>query len=238
MTVQRCPELTRIRVNVTDTRVCGKCGEAKPRTEYSIDREGRPRTKCKACVRTYGAEWRRRPGRKERQVLHRRRANLASFGLSPEHYDLMLEAQEGGCAICAGACKTGKPLAVDHDHTTGRVRALLCFICNARVGLVENQFRHWRRYEEVVAKYLASYGAGNPLLPPGVGLGPLKRELKPLKEKGVSGRNSCRLTDAEVVEIRRRYAAGETQRALGLEFGVVRTTVSRIVNRKAWEWIA
>lgn len=54
-----------------------------------------------------------------------------------EEYDAMLEAQGGGCAIC-GATESGhgrtRNLCVDHDHTTGAVRALLCHGCNGGLG--------------------------------------------------------------------------------------------------------
>lgn len=64
------------------------------------------------------------------------------FGMTTEDYDRMLAAQGGVCAICSGGStqvhrKTGKlrELAVDHDHVTGKVRALLCTDCNTGLGL-------------------------------------------------------------------------------------------------------
>ncbi len=49
---------------------------------------------------------------------------------------------------------------------------------------------------------------------------------------------SARLTRAEVIEIRRRYAAGgTTHRTLGVEYGVSRTTISYIVRRQCWRYV-
>jgi hypothetical protein len=42
----------------------------------------------------------------------------------------MLTAQGGLCAVC----RTAPAAHVDHDHVTGRVRALLCFNCNGGLG--------------------------------------------------------------------------------------------------------
>jgi len=72
------------------------------------------------------------------------------YGLTPEHYEEMLERQGGGCAIC------GKPpgdtaLHVDHCHETGRVRGLLCFSCNAGLG----QFKHDPELLEAALTYAA-----------------------------------------------------------------------------------
>jgi hypothetical protein len=63
-----------------------------------------------------------------------RAKRLASiFNLTPDEYDLILDHQGGVCAICGRPPKPGKRLAVDHDHKTGFVRGLLCFLCNRRV---------------------------------------------------------------------------------------------------------
>jgi hypothetical protein len=51
-------------------------------------------------------------------------------GITAEAADAMLEAQGGLCAICRAA----PAVHVDHDHSSGRVRALLCFNCNGGLG--------------------------------------------------------------------------------------------------------
>ena len=47
----------------------------------------------------------------------------------------MVEAQQGKCAICNTQLQGGKLQAVDHCHTTDKVRAILCHGCNKGLGL-------------------------------------------------------------------------------------------------------
>lgn len=49
----------------------------------------------------------------------------------------MLEEQKHVCAICGGVNKDGRRLHVDHNHSTGRIRALLCSKCNQALGLFD-----------------------------------------------------------------------------------------------------
>lgn len=66
----------------------------------------------------------------------RRRDLRRKYGISVKEYDAMFEQQGGVCAICSAA-PNGKRLAVDHNHTTGAVRALLCGPCNTALGVLE-----------------------------------------------------------------------------------------------------
>ena len=54
------------------------------------------------------------------------------LGFTVEQYDVLFKKQGGACAICGRATKTH--LYVDHDHTTGEVRGLLCSSCNLGLG--------------------------------------------------------------------------------------------------------
>ena len=51
--------------------------------------------------------------------------------MGPGEDDYLFEAQNGRCAICNGTRR--QRLSVDHCHKTGRVRGLLCRMCNGRL---------------------------------------------------------------------------------------------------------
>jgi hypothetical protein len=61
------------------------------------------------------------------------------YGLTEAAYLAMTKAQGGKCAICGKRNKSKHRLAVDHDHVTGNVRALLCRMCNGMLGYSRDQ---------------------------------------------------------------------------------------------------
>lgn len=65
-----------------------------------------------------------------------RSRSLRKYGLTLLDYDEMVKAQDGRCRICetTESGVAGEVWAVDHNHVTLRVRALLCNDCNAGLG--------------------------------------------------------------------------------------------------------
>lgn len=55
------------------------------------------------------------------------------YGISADEYWSIYQYQGGRCFICERATGKTKRLSVDHCHTTGIVRGLLCTMCNSRV---------------------------------------------------------------------------------------------------------
>lgn len=74
------------------------------------------------------------------KLKERERHLISSFGINLDNYQKLLDSQNGVCAIC-GAYPKKRSLHVDHCHNSGRVRGLLCFRCNAILGLCnDNHF--------------------------------------------------------------------------------------------------
>lgn len=54
------------------------------------------------------------------------------YGLDWEEFDRLVATQNNQCALCG---EEDPRWHVDHDHETGRVRALLCHRCNIGLGM-------------------------------------------------------------------------------------------------------
>ncbi len=78
------------------------------------------------------------------------------YGLTVEGYESLQQEQNDSCAICkkpSGLTKAGRcNLHVDYDHTTGKVRGLVCARCNTLVGFLtttsDSVMAEARRYIE------------------------------------------------------------------------------------------
>ena len=115
-------------------RICRNCGPL-PLAEFYPSSRTRL---CKACQNRARTERARANPDQQRAV--RRRIKLKKYGLTPEDYDRMVAEQGGLCAICLREGEIDPTsqlrLGVDHNHTTGRVRGLLCRPCNQALGVM------------------------------------------------------------------------------------------------------
>lgn len=86
---------------------------------------------------------------------------LELYGVTEKQFKEMKKAQANLCAICGKPetkqtkWKRPRNLCVDHNHTTGQVRALLCNSCNWTLGLVgedptilENMIRYLEEWKK------------------------------------------------------------------------------------------
>ena len=79
--------------------------------------------KCKDCAADYKRGW--------------------SYGLNENGYRALVKAQGQLCGIC----HKPKALVVDHNHTTDKIRGLLCRECNIALGLFEDNITFIRSAE-------------------------------------------------------------------------------------------
>lgn len=79
---------------------------------------------------------------------------MKAHGLSREQHNELVNRQQGLCAICSRHLK----LFVDHDHTTGERRGLLCNNCNSGIG----RFKDNPAWLEAAANYLRDYYPDSP----------------------------------------------------------------------------
>ena|SRR3990167_348052 len=69
------------------------------------------------------------------RINSQKRADLKRrFHITEHEYTHLFMSQFGVCLVCEKQCSTGSLLAVDHDHATGKIRGLLCRMCNSALG--------------------------------------------------------------------------------------------------------
>lgn len=106
-------------------RWCTRCRQNLPRDAFAKAagvRDGLE-TRCKQC----NAE-----RRNAAQAAHSKRRR--KYALEPEVFEAMVAACGNRCAICDRDMGQGIGCNVDHCHATGRVRGLLCRLCNTALG--------------------------------------------------------------------------------------------------------
>lgn len=129
---------------------CAICGPVKLKPKNT------PRGVRFRCMISYkkNNETSRRKGSRARNLR-------IKYGITTDEYERMYEHQTGRCAICK---VEESVLYIDHDHSTGVVRGLLCRACNLAIGLLHDN----QTLVLAAARYLKL--ADGAMLPPSAGI--------------------------------------------------------------------
>ena len=144
-------------------RKCAKCLKAKSDEDFSWDsRRSRVKPWCKGCLNAAALLYHRTHPEKHRKackawadknpakVLKIRRAfKLRKYGISESQHSALRDTQKGVCAICGEQTK----FRIDHDHSTGQVRGLLCHGCNAGLGFFKDDPERLRAAQSYLYRY-------------------------------------------------------------------------------------
>lgn len=141
----------------TSMKICVKCGEDSPIDQFPfVAGKNKRYGQCRPCRNAYAVEWRKKNPAAHKaayQKAYQKRKHLVDearllrhFGMTSSEYDEMLQRQNHVCAVCYSS--SDRKLAVDHDHSTGRIRGLLCMSCNIILGHVKDDPIHLRSLAE------------------------------------------------------------------------------------------
>jgi hypothetical protein len=135
---------------------CKTCNTTKPLSDFGLLR-GKPRHICKECRKIESKQWyennkdRKKELSKQYKHIKKDKDLQTAYGIDLETYNAMLATQGNCCKICGKHREQLKrALCVDHCHTTGTVRGLLCDTCNRSLGLLKDSVKILER----AVKYL------------------------------------------------------------------------------------
>jgi len=117
---------------------CSRCKEVKPLSGFSKDKQhwSGHKSACKVCASLDFAEWKSKNLEKSRRD-DRKRHYIRTYDLDPELAEQLVQNRVGECSICGSIL----PLVVDHCHTTGKVRGLICSACNRVLGYSKDNIK-------------------------------------------------------------------------------------------------
>ena len=126
------PKLTRRQLRRQEREAAAEAKKRRNARERAYKKKLREDPAYMAAQKQWQRDYRAKP---EVKILQRHANYIRRYGISAEDIDKMRGAQNYACAIC------GSPFAghnklwhVDHCHTTGKVRGILCPGCNLGLG--------------------------------------------------------------------------------------------------------
>ena len=133
---------------------CNVCGvELIIGTTWTEARKKHHMNSCNACNHTKSKAWKQN-NKEAYQESQRNSKRKLRYGLSEKEFLTLYKSQAGCCAICyTPLAVSGKDTHIDHSHTTGKVRGLLCNNCNTGIGKFNENIAALRRAVFYIERY-------------------------------------------------------------------------------------
>jgi hypothetical protein len=98
--------------------------------------------------------WQNKPSKQVPTLTNAQLGHIKAYHkLSVEEYSRLVEESAGKCMVCGTESKS---LDVDHNHSTGVARGLLCRSCNTLVGYLETNSHKIKRALEYIEEHCES----------------------------------------------------------------------------------
>ena len=147
-------------IGTPKTKTCPTCNTAKPLVDFCKDnrRSDKRYYQCRECARVAYQNYSsknpekilnkqrsyRRNNREQvkksrdvylkQNVLKIRQQYIRKYGITYEQMEEMFVSQNGKCGICEKEFVDRRTMHIDHNHSTNKVRKLLCENCNRGLG--------------------------------------------------------------------------------------------------------
>jgi len=161
---------------------CSKCGIEKPLSEFNKNKTTKDGFQfyCKVCRLEYRQNNKEKIAKAnkiylknpEKAIKNRQRAKIWNkknvekrriivqkhgykkrYGLSLEQKQALVDGQNSKCAICNNDLKGTHDVCVDHCHTTGIIRGILCRKCNLGIGHLNDSIENLKSAQKYLEKY-------------------------------------------------------------------------------------
>lgn len=137
---------------------CGQCSRTLPISQFYGNSQGYIASYCSTCAASKAKDWRLKNRELVRQRYdrnyYRGYVYKKRYGITLEEYNSLMKQQNQCCAIChvPFSLISSKNIHLDHSHSSGVVRGILCNDCNLAIGRAKDDTKILRSMIEYLEK--------------------------------------------------------------------------------------
>ena len=124
---------------------CKYCKDVRPHDPYWLTEKGRAAGRARYIQRTSTPEGKAKLHESNKRYKQSEKGKhvawarylMRTYKMTVQVYEQMFQEQGGCCAVCGVKPDTRIRFHVDHDHTSHKIRGILCGKCNQAIGLLK-----------------------------------------------------------------------------------------------------